>query len=146
MARIYSNFSYCSKKSSTSPLYPSISVIGQKQNSLNYFKRLPLKVPSFVFRHISCCKITEIQSQSIKAKLPAPTGHAPVTGKSAGCPALPACGRQVGGEESRPYNHIYITRKPQPCLSRLNGMGGKLPFPYGYTKIYYGIDANTCGR
>jgi hypothetical protein len=139
MARIYSNFSYCSKKSSTSPLYPSISVIGQKRNSLNYFKRLPLKVPSFVFRHISCCKIAEIQSQSIKAKLPAPTGHAPVTGKSAGCPALPACGRQVGGEESRPYNHIYITRKPRR-------VSGKLPFPDGYTKIYYGINANTCGR
>ena len=66
------------------------------------------------------------------------------TGKSARCPAFPVL--TGGGEESRPCNHIYITRKPQPCLSRLNGMGGKLPFPYGYTKIYYGIDANTCGR
>ena len=40
-------------------------------------------------------------------------------------PRLPAVGR--GGEESRPCNHIYISRKPQPCLSRLNGMGGELP-------------------
>jgi len=46
------------------------------------------------------------------------------TGKSAGCPAFLPVGR--GGEESRPCNHIYITRKPQPCLSRLNGMGGEL--------------------
>jgi len=31
------------------------------------------------------------------------------TGKSAGYPALPATGRQVGGEENRPHNPIYIT-------------------------------------
>ena len=30
----------------------------------------------------------------------------------------------VGG--SRLCNHIDITRKPQPCLSRLNGVGGVL--------------------
>ncbi|OGP61081.1 MAG: hypothetical protein A2162_11830 [Deltaproteobacteria bacterium RBG_13_52_11b] len=51
-----------------------------------------------------------------------------VTGKSAGCPALPACGRQVGGEDgyglqhwsqSRPYNHIHITRKPRPVGGEL---------------------------
>jgi len=28
--------------------------------------------------------------------------------------------------QSRPCNHIYITQKPQPCLSRLNGMGEEL--------------------
>jgi hypothetical protein len=43
------------------------------------------------------------------------------TGKSAGCPALPACGRQVGGDENRPCNHIYIARKPRP-------LAGELPF------------------
>jgi len=46
-----------------------------------------------------------------------------LTGKSAGCPALPACGRQVGGEESRPCNRIYISRKPRP-------VGGELHFPW----------------
>ena len=35
-----------------------------------------------------------------------------VTGKSAGCPAFLPVGR--GGEESRPCNHIYLTRKPRP--------------------------------
>ena len=39
-------------------------------------------------------------------------------------PRLPAAGR--GGEDSRPCNYLYISRKPQPCLSRLNGMGGEL--------------------
>jgi hypothetical protein len=34
------------------------------------------------------------------------------TGKSAGCPAFLPLDR--GGEESRPYNHIYISRKPRP--------------------------------
>ena len=37
-------------------------------------------------------------------------------------PCLPA----VGGEESRPCDDIYISRKPLPCLSRLNAMGGEL--------------------
>jgi|MudIll2142460700_1097286.scaffolds.fasta_scaffold35807_2 hypothetical protein len=32
----------------------------------------------------------------------------------------------VGG--SRLCNHIDITRKPQPCLSRLNGVGGVLHY------------------
>jgi hypothetical protein len=35
-----------------------------------------------------------------------------VTGKSAGCPAFLPVSR--GGEESRPYNCIYISRKPRP--------------------------------
>ena len=39
-------------------------------------------------------------------------------------PALPA----VGGEECRPCNDITISRKPQPCLSRLNGMGEELHY------------------
>ena len=30
-------------------------------------------------------------------------------------PCLPT-GRQVGGEESRPCNHIYISRKPRPYM------------------------------
>ena len=34
------------------------------------------------------------------------------TGKSAGCPAFLPLGR--GGEESRPYNHIFLSRKPHP--------------------------------
>jgi len=34
--------------------------------------------------------------------------------------------RLVGGEESRPCNRVYTSRKFQPCLSRLNGMGGEL--------------------
>ena len=42
-------------------------------------------------------------------------------GQVGGYPALPACGRQVGGEESRPSNHNYISRKPRP-------LGGKLHF------------------
>jgi len=46
--------------------------------------------------------------------------HTSLTGKSAGCPALPACGRQVGGEESRPYNHNYISRKPRPVDGELH--------------------------
>jgi hypothetical protein len=36
-----------------------------------------------------------------------------LAGKSAGYPGLPTAGRQAG-EESRPYNHIYISRKPRP--------------------------------
>jgi hypothetical protein len=53
-----------------------------------------------------------------------------VTGKSAGCPAFLPIGRGGGG--SRPYDsRICITRKPPPCLSRLNGMGGELHFPVG---------------
>jgi hypothetical protein len=35
-------------------------------------------------------------------------------GKSAGCPAFLLLGR--GGEESRPYNHLYISRKPRPYV------------------------------
>jgi len=35
-----------------------------------------------------------------------------------------ACGALAG--QSRPCNHIYITWKSQPRLSRLNGMGGEL--------------------
>jgi len=50
-----------------------------------------------------------------------PTGHlfltSSFTGKSAGCPAFLPLGR--GGEESRPYNHIFISRKPHP-------LGGEL--------------------
>ena len=38
-------------------------------------------------------------------------------------PRLPAAGAE---SQSRPYNHIYISRKPLPCLSRLNGMGREL--------------------
>jgi hypothetical protein len=38
--------------------------------------------------------------------------------------------RLVGGEESRLYNYFYISRKPQPCLSRLNGVGGGLHFDH----------------
>jgi hypothetical protein len=34
------------------------------------------------------------------------------TGKSAGCPTFLPLGR--GGEESRPYNHIFLSRKPHP--------------------------------
>ena len=55
------------------------------------------------------------------------------TGKSTGCPALPACGRQVGGEENRPCNHIYISRKPRPVpacakpLRRRQGRGASFP-------------------
>jgi hypothetical protein len=54
------------------------------------------------------------------------------TGKSAGCPALPACGRQVGGEggnglpqwsQSRPCNHIYITRKLRPVSEEFHFTG-----------------------
>jgi hypothetical protein len=37
---------------------------------------------------------------------------------------LSACGRQVGGEESRHYNHIYISRKPRP-------VGGELHSDHG---------------
>jgi len=95
-------------------LCPWVSFIDQRRNNLNYFRMLPLNVPSFVFRHIFCCKIAETQSQSIKAKLPvrlSGTGYAPVTGKSAGSPPL----REAS-------------------------------FFYGHIKIYYGIDANTCGR
>jgi hypothetical protein len=40
------------------------------------------------------------------------------------------------GEGGRPCNHAYITRKLQPCLSRLNGMGGELPES--------GIETATC--
>jgi hypothetical protein len=39
-------------------------------------------------------------------------------GKSAGCPAFLPVGR--GGEESRPYNHIYITRKLRPVGGELH--------------------------
>jgi hypothetical protein len=52
--------------------------------------------------------------------------QSPLTGKSAECPTFLPVGR--GGEESRPYNHTYISRKPQPCLPRLNGVGGELHF------------------
>ena len=34
-------------------------------------------------------------------------------------PCLPA-GRQVGGEESRPCNHVYISRKPRPVGGELH--------------------------
>ena len=40
------------------------------------------------------------------------------TGKSAGCPAFLPVGR--GGDESRPYNHIYISRKPRPVGEELH--------------------------
>jgi hypothetical protein len=114
MARIYSNFSHCSKKSSMSPPDPRVSLIGQKRNIPNYFKSLPLRVPSFVFRHISCCKIAEIQSQSIKAKLPVPTWHASVTGKSAACPAfLPVAG---AGRQADRVIISTLPRSPTLCL------------------------------
>ena len=41
-----------------------------------------------------------------------------VAGKSAGCPAFLPEGR--GGEESRPYNHVYIIRKPRPTGGELH--------------------------
>ena len=98
MARIYSNFSHCSKKSSTSPPDPRVSLIGQKRNIPNYFKSLPLRVPSFVFRHIFCCKIAEIQSQSKKSEAPRACGARSGHGQVGWMPRLPA-GRQ-GGEGS----------------------------------------------
>jgi hypothetical protein len=50
-------------------------------------------------------------------------------GKSAGCPAFLPVGR--GGEESRPCNHIYITRKLPPSY-----VGGELHFPvYGEKRM-----------
>jgi len=45
-----------------------------------------------------------------------------------GCMTRLACARQVGGKERRPCNDITISRKPQPCLSRLNGMGEELHY------------------
>ena len=39
--------------------------------------------------------------------------------------APPPCLRQGRGGEPT-YDYIFISRKPQPCLSRLNGMGGEL--------------------
>jgi hypothetical protein len=45
-----------------------------------------------------------------------------VTGKSAGCPAFLPVGR--GGEESRPCNHIYVTRKPRPVGGELHLLEG----------------------
>jgi hypothetical protein len=41
-----------------------------------------------------------------------------VAGKPAGRPAFLPEGR--GGEESRPYNHVYITRKPRPTGGELH--------------------------
>jgi len=41
-----------------------------------------------------------------------------LTGKSAGCPDFLPVGR--GGEESRPYNHIFISRKPRPLSGELH--------------------------
>ena len=46
------------------------------------------------------------------------TSEETFTGKSAGCPAFLPVGR--GGEESRPYNHIYISRKPRPVGGELH--------------------------
>jgi hypothetical protein len=40
------------------------------------------------------------------------------TGKSAGCPAFLPVGK--GGEESRPCNHNYISRKPRPVGGELH--------------------------
>ena len=130
MAKIYSNFSHCSKKSSTSPPDPRVSLIGQKQNSPNYFKSLPLRVPSFVFRHIFCCKIAEIQSQSKKSEAPsaymARSGH----GQVGWMPCLPAAGAGRAVTDSRSgvkANPIIITSFPGspsracPVLTRWPG-------------------------
>ena len=40
------------------------------------------------------------------------------TGKSAGCPAFLPLGR--GGEEGRPYKHIFISGKPRPVGGELH--------------------------
>jgi len=42
----------------------------------------------------------------------------PATGKSAGCPAFLPVGR--GGEESRPCNRNYISRKPRSVSAELH--------------------------
>ena len=40
-----------------------------------------------------------------------------------------ACGRQVGGEESRPCNHIYMSRKPRPVPACRQTGAGSFIFP-----------------
>ena len=49
-------------------------------------------------------------------------------------PAYSRSGKDGNGlpewSQSRPCNYVYISRKPQPCLSRLNGMGGELHIPH----------------
>jgi hypothetical protein len=60
-----------------------------------------------------------------------------VTGASTECPALPACGRQVGGDggnglqnwsQSRQYYKITLTRKPRPVGGELHLKIGSLEF------------------
>jgi hypothetical protein len=41
-----------------------------------------------------------------------------LTGKSAGSPAFPVL--TGGGEESRPYNHTFISRKPRSVGGELH--------------------------
>ena len=70
-----------------------------------------------------------------------------VTGKSAGCPAFLPIGR--GGEggnglpqwsQSRPYDHICISRKPRPQGGELYFLPALLPIPFDWSLPEFAAD------
>jgi len=54
--------------------------------------------------------------------------------------------RLVGGEEGRPYNHIYITRKPRPVGGELHFSHAMDVFIYKFLLFHYAVLSVAKGK